>query len=66
MTSAYAQNLDRTLANFQQLTPLGFLARAARVFPDHPAIVHGARTHSYAEFYARSRRLASALTKLGD
>ena len=65
MTSAYAQNLDRTLANFQQLTPLGFLARAARVFPDHPAIVHGARTHSYAEFYARSRRLASALTKLG-
>ena len=65
MTSAYAQNLDRTLANFQQLTPLGFLARAARVFPDHPAIVHGARTHSYAEFYARSCRLASALTKLG-
>ena len=65
MTSAYTQNLDRTLANFQQLTPLGFLARAARVFPDHPAIVHGARTHSYAEFYARSRRLASALTKLG-
>ena len=65
MTSAYAQNLDRTPANFQQLTPLGFLARTARVFPDHPAIVHGARTHSYAEFYARSRRLASALTKLG-
>jgi fatty-acyl-CoA synthase len=65
MTSAYTQNLDRTPANFQQLTPLGFLARAARVFPDYPAIVHGDRTYSYTEFYARSRQLGSALTKLG-
>ena len=65
MTSAYTQHLDRTPANFQQLTPLGFLARAALVFPDYPAIVHGDRTSSYSEFYARSRRLGSALTKLG-
>jgi len=65
MTSAYTQDLDRTPANFQQLTPLGFLARAACVFPDYPAIVHGDRTTSYAEFYARSRRLGSALTRLG-
>ena len=47
MTSAYTQHLDRTPANFQQLTPLGFLARAALVFPDYPAIVHGDRTSSY-------------------
>ncbi|MGC2396687.1 MAG: acyl-CoA synthetase [Rhodomicrobium sp.] len=65
MTSAYTQHLDRTPANFQQLTPLGFLARAALVFPDYPAIVHGDRTSSYSEFYARSRRFGSALTKLG-
>jgi fatty-acyl-CoA synthase len=65
MTSAYTQHLDRTPANFQQLTPLGFLARAALVFPDYPAIVHGDRTSSYSEFYARSRQFGSALTKLG-
>ena len=65
MTSAYTQDLDRTPANFQQLTPLGFLARAARVFPDYPAIVHGDRTYPYSEFYARSRRLGSALAQLG-
>ena len=65
MTSAYTQHLDRTPANFQQLTPLGFLARAALVFPDYPAIVHGERTYSYSEFYARSRRFGSAVTKLG-
>ncbi|WP_127075289.1 acyl-CoA synthetase [Rhodomicrobium lacus] len=65
MTAAYTQNLDKTPANHQPLTPLGFLARAARVYPNHPAIVHGAKTYTYAEFYARSRRLASALSKLG-
>jgi fatty-acyl-CoA synthase len=65
MTEAYAQNLDKTPANYQPLTPLGFLARAAQVFPNHPAIVHGAQSYSYAEFYARARRLASALAKLG-
>ena len=65
MTNAYTQDLDRNAANYQPLTPLGFLARAALVFPDHPAIVHGTQTFTYAEFYARARRLASALSKLG-
>jgi fatty-acyl-CoA synthase len=65
MTEAYTQDLDRTPANYQPLTPLGFLARAAQVFPGHPAAVHGTRTYSYAEFYARARRLGSALSKLG-
>jgi fatty-acyl-CoA synthase len=65
MTAAYTQNLDKTAANFQPLTPLGFLARAAQVFPDYPAIVHGAQTHNYAEFYERAKRLASALARLG-
>jgi len=65
MTAAYTQNLDKTPANHQPLTPLGFLARAARVYPSHPAIVHGSKSYTYAEFYARSRRLASALSKLG-
>lgn len=65
MTNAFSQNLDRTPANFQQLTPLAFLARAASVFPDHPAIVHGTKSYTYTEFYARARRLASALAGLG-
>ena len=64
MTNAYTRDLDRNAANHQPLTPLGFLARAALVFPDHPAIVHGTQTFTYAEFYARARRLASALSKL--
>ena len=61
----YTQNLDKNAANYQPLTPLSFLARAAAIFPDYPAIVHGSRTFTYAEFYARARRLGSALAKLG-
>ncbi|MCU9850491.1 acyl-CoA synthetase [Defluviimonas sp. WL0024] len=61
----YNTGLDRNPANYQPLTPLTFLERAASVFPDHTAIVHGTLRRNYAEFYARSRRLASALTKNG-
>lgn len=61
----YDVDLDRNPANFQPLTPLSFLERAASVFPDHLAIIHGPLRRSYAEFYARSRRLASALMKRG-
>ena len=64
-SSAYDRDLDKNPANFQPLTPLSFLARAAAVFPERIAIIHGKARSSYAEFYARSRRLASALAKRG-
>ncbi len=65
MTNPYNTGLDRNPANYQPLTPLGFLERAAAVFPDHTAIVHGSLRRSYADFYARSRQLASALAQRG-
>lgn len=61
----YNTDLDRNPANHQPLTPLSFLERAANVFPEHTAIIHGTLRRSYAEFYARSRRLASALAQRG-
>mgnify|MGYP006280033581 CR=1 FL=1 len=63
--SAYDRDLDRNAANFQQLTPTSFLARAAAIFPERTAIIHGALRRNYRDFYARSRALASALAKLG-
>ncbi|MEY8839631.1 acyl-CoA synthetase [Cribrihabitans sp. XS_ASV171] len=65
MDNPYNTGLDRNPANYQPLTPLGFLERAALVFPDHTAIVHGDLRRSYAAFYSRSRQLASALTQAG-
>jgi fatty-acyl-CoA synthase len=65
MTSPYDAGLDKNPANHQPLTPLTLLERAAAVFPDHTAIIHGRLARSYRDFYARSRRLASALAKAG-
>ena len=65
MANPYNTDLDRNPANFQPLTPLTFLERAASVFPDHTAIIHGQTRLTYAQFYARSRQLASMLTQTG-
>ena len=61
MANPYETGLDKNQANFQPLTPLVFLARAASVHPDHLAVIHGQQRYTYAEFYARCRRLAGAL-----
>jgi len=63
--NAFERDLERGPANYVPLTPLWFLARSAAVYPRKPAVVHGDRTYSYAEFYARCRRLASALVRRG-
>ena len=61
----YDRDLDRNAANHVPLTPLSLLERAALVFPDHLAIVHGPLRRNYRDFYARSRKLASALAQRG-
>ncbi len=61
----FEQGLDKNAANFQALTPIAFLQRSAAVFPDHTAIIHGKSNTSYRDFYARSRKLASALAGAG-
>ena len=63
MANPYNIDLDRNPANFQPLTPITFLERAASVFPTHTAIVHGQLRYNYKEFYDRSRQIASALIK---
>ena len=65
MTNPYDTHLDKNPANFQPLTPLNFLARAANVFPQHTAIIHGSLRRKYIEFYQRSRQLASSLSNNG-
>ena len=63
--SIYERDLDKTAANYAALTPMQFLERTASVYPDHVALVHGARRQSWSETYTRCRRLASALEKVG-
>lgn len=65
VSNPFEQNLDKNPANYQQLTPLSFLARTAVAAPEHIAIIHGNARISYAEFYKRCRQLASALSARG-
>tara|TARA_B100001093_G_scaffold118801_1_gene111371 strand:+ start:3266 stop:4918 length:1653 start_codon:yes stop_codon:yes gene_type:complete len=63
MINPYNIDLDKNIANYQPLTPISFLERAADVFPNHTAIIHGSLKQTYSNFYTRSKKLASALSK---
>ncbi len=64
-TNPFEAGLERNAANYVPLSPLSFLARAAWVYPQRIACIHGERRISYAELYGRCRRLASALRARG-
>ena len=61
----FSRDLEKTPANYIPLSPLSFIQRAARVYPDRIAVVQGSRQFTWAESFARSRRLASALEARG-
>ena len=63
--SIFDTNLQQREANFEPLSPVSFLRRAAQVAPAHTAVIHGDRRYTYAQFYERSCRLANALSQRG-
>ena len=65
MASPYEQYLDKNAANYQPLTPITYLERAAKTYPAHVAIIHGDARITYDRFWKRSLKLASALAKRG-
>src|SRR5690606_5543500 len=65
MTNPYEIGLDKNAANHQPPTPLTYLERAAKVFPDQIAIIHGQSRTTYRDFWRRSLKLASALAARG-
>jgi fatty-acyl-CoA synthase len=65
MSQLYSVGLEKTPANYAAQTPLGFIERAAAVYPDRLAVVHGGIRRDWRETYARARRLASALAAMG-
>ena len=65
MASIFDQDLPRNAANFTPISPLSFLERAADVYPDKMAVVHGSLRRTWSQTYERCRRLASALQRAG-
>ncbi|MGE4012313.1 MAG: AMP-binding protein, partial [Alphaproteobacteria bacterium] len=63
--SIYDRHLEKNPANYQPLTPLHFIERAAATFPNKLSAIHGKRRFTWQETYDRARRLGSALAKRG-
>lgn len=63
--SIFDTDLGRRGANYTPLSPLSFIRRTARAFPDHLSVIHGDQTFTWRETYVRSLRLASALAARG-
>ncbi|KJZ14049.1 MULTISPECIES: acyl-CoA synthetase [unclassified Halomonas] len=65
MSNIYDQGMPRNAANHVAISPLTFIERAASVYPDLPAVVHGQTRRDWATTWQRCRRLASALERRG-
>ena len=69
MSSIFDQDLPRNAANFSAISPLSFIERTAKVYPNLPAVIHGtgpdAIRRSWGETYRRCRQLAGALARSG-
>ncbi|MCM2473236.1 acyl-CoA synthetase [Rhizobium sp. CG5] len=63
--SIYDRDLDKSPANFSQMSPLSFIERTAAIYPARTAIVYGTLRRNWAQTYDRVRKLASALTNRG-
>ncbi|MFP3561331.1 AMP-binding protein, partial [Paraburkholderia sp. SIMBA_049] len=57
--------LGRRDANYVPLTPIDFLVRAAEVYGERLAIVHGDVRRTWGETHTRAKQLASALAQAG-
>ncbi|MDF9787502.1 acyl-CoA synthetase [Polynucleobacter sphagniphilus] len=65
MHNQFEQGLERNAANFTPITPLLFIERAAQVYPERIAIVHGNLHQTWKQTYERCCRFADALQKNG-
>ena len=64
-TNPYANGLDKNPANFVALSPLSYLARTAKVYPDRLAIIYGEQRQTWGQTYTRCCKLAGALSARG-
>ena len=65
MDNIYQMSLDKNPANYTPLSPLSFFVRAASLYPDAPATVHGDLERSWGQMYRRCVTMASALAQRG-
>jgi fatty-acyl-CoA synthase len=64
-SNPYQDHLDKNSANFTALSPMTFMDRAAKLYPNRTAVVHGDTRRNWAQTYQRCQQMASALSKYG-
>ncbi|MGK0442899.1 MAG: fatty-acyl-CoA synthase, partial [Pseudohongiellaceae bacterium] len=64
-SNPYQDHLDKHSANFTALSPMTFMDRAAKLYPERTAVVHGDTRRNWAQTYQRCQQMASALSKYG-
>ncbi len=57
--------LKKTVANYQNLNPISFLEKAAKIFPESKSIIYDDIEYKWAETFERCKLFASALQKNG-
>ena len=65
MTNPYNTNLDKNTANYEALTPLSMLKRAADVYPRITAQVYGDIRRTWLQTYQRCVKMADAMNQAG-
>lgn len=61
----YETNLNKNAANFESLSPLSYIKRAALLYPGEVSAIHGDRRYQWQETYQRCLAIASALSQRG-
>jgi fatty-acyl-CoA synthase len=62
---AFNQVLEKNGANYVPLSPLSFIKRAAKVYPNRAAVIYEDKTYTWHQTYRRCCQLASVLKDFG-
>ena len=54
-------NLQKNKANYWALTPISFLERTNKIWPERTAWIHGSKSNTYKELYKRCLKIAKGL-----
>ncbi len=61
----YQLGLEKNAANFVALSPVSYIERTAKVYPNQLSAIYGTRRQTWGQTYARCRQLAHALAGRG-
>ena len=62
-TNTKVKNLEKNEANYTPLTPISFLIRTSKIWPEKIAWVHGSKRNTYKQLLLRCIKISDGLKK---